>query len=81
MKEDSGDATTYVVRNVLIIQNDNYKELTIISPQVQELLEKPITPTKEVIEAYLLNVIPLQINIIESPKERQHSVKSRKNFD
>ena len=59
---------TSVVCNVLINQEGEYKELTLFTPQVEEITEKPISPEKKAIEEDL-SVIPVRIKYVSSPKK------------
>ncbi|CAG2240197.1 unnamed protein product [Mytilus edulis] len=60
---------TSVVCSVLINKDEEFKELTLFTPQVEELLQEPISPEKKQIENNLLSRIPMKIKYIESPKK------------
>lgn len=67
-KESQCDITS-VVCSVVINQDDDFKELTLFTPQVEELIQKPISPETKEIEESILSCIPIHIKFIESPKK------------
>ncbi|CAC5405281.1 unnamed protein product [Mytilus coruscus] len=66
---DEQNNNTSVVCSVLINKDDEFKELTLFTPQVEELLQEPISPEKKQVENNLLSCIPMKIKYIESPKK------------
>jgi len=60
---------TSVVCNVLINQEEEYRELTLFTSQVEEITQKPLSPEKKAIEDDLLSVIPVRIKYVSSPKK------------
>lgn len=67
LKESQCDITS-VVCSIVINQDDDFKELTLFTPQV-ELLQKLISPEKKEIEESILSCIPIHIQFIESPRK------------
>ncbi|CAC5393356.1 unnamed protein product [Mytilus coruscus] len=62
---DEQNNNTSVVCSVLINKDEEFKELTLFTPQVEELLQEPISPEKKQIENNLLSCIPMKIKYIE----------------
>ena len=60
---------TSAVCNVLINQEEEYRELTLFTSQVEEITQKPLSPEKKAIEDDLLSVIPVRIKYVSSPKK------------
>lgn len=60
---------TSAVCNVLINQEEEYRELTLFTSQVEEITQKPLSPEKKAIERDLLSVIPVRIKYVSSPKK------------